>query len=265
MSLLFERYLVWFVILFASCSLPVLLFISAPYGRHLRPGWGPLVPATWGWVIMEAPSPICYGLVFWHFYSNGTSDDDDDDDDDHKMRMIRFAALGLWQLHYVYRSFVFPFLMRGGNTKKKPLLTVAMAFCFNVANGSINGYGAAILMDEEENRRWMRYLGFALFAIGWWINQDSDRILRNLRKENETGYYIPYGGLYKYISSPNYFGELVEWLGYSLVVNMNAPSLAFVYCTSCFLAPRASSHHEWYRNKFEDYPADRKILIPFIW
>ena len=42
----------------------VLLFISAPYGRHLRSGWGPLLPKRLGWILMEAPALY----VIWIFY-----------------------------------------------------------------------------------------------------------------------------------------------------------------------------------------------------
>jgi 3-oxo-5-alpha-steroid 4-dehydrogenase 1 len=31
------------------------------------------------------------------------------------------------------------------------------------------------------------------------------------------------------------------------------------------LVPRAIATHRWYREKFPDYPKDRKILIPFVW
>ena len=31
------------------------------------------------------------------------------------------------------------------------------------------------------------------------------------------------------------------------------------------LVPRAASVHRWYHERFPDYPADRKALVPFLW
>ena len=33
-----------------------LAFITAPYGKFYRKGWGPHLPAKWGWLIMESPA-----------------------------------------------------------------------------------------------------------------------------------------------------------------------------------------------------------------
>ena len=37
----------------------------------------------------------------------------------------------------------------------------------------------------------------------------------------------------------------------------------FVFFTAANLVPRAVSHHRWYQEKFDDYPA-RKAVIPFV-
>ena len=42
----------------------VLLFIVAPYGRHVRSGWGLALDSKIGWVVMESVSPIIFALSF---------------------------------------------------------------------------------------------------------------------------------------------------------------------------------------------------------
>jgi len=58
--------------------------------------------------------------------------------------------------------------------------------------------------------------GLLVFITGMIINLWADSVLLSLRRENE-GYKIPRGGLFEYVSCPNYFGEIVEWLGWALM------------------------------------------------
>ena len=88
-------------------------------------------------------------------------------------------------------------------------------------------------------------------------------MLRNLRKAGETGYAIPYGGLFKWVTCPNYLGELLEWIGFAIAA-WTFPAFAFAVFTFANLFPRASAHHRWYREKFPDYPKDRTAIIPFV-
>jgi steroid 5-alpha-reductase/3-oxo-5-alpha-steroid 4-dehydrogenase 1 len=100
-----------------------------------------------------------------------------------------------------------------------------------------------------------------IFAIGFVINRHADSVLLSLRKPGETGYKIPYGGLYNYISCPNYFGEMVEWFGFAFAAQ-SLSGWSFFIWTVCNLAPRAVLHHKWYLKKFPDYPKQRRALIP---
>jgi steroid 5-alpha reductase family enzyme len=77
-----------------------------------------------------------------------------------------------------------------------------------------------------------------LFLAGFIINRGADHVLRNLRKPGVAGYKIPYGGLYRWISCPNYFGEIITWIGWA-VVTWSLPGLAFAAWTAANLVPRA--------------------------
>ncbi|XP_028909953.1 3-oxo-5-alpha-steroid 4-dehydrogenase 1 isoform X1 [Ornithorhynchus anatinus] len=160
-------------------------------------------------------------------------------------------------------SLVFPFLIRGG--KPTPVSTFIMAFLFCSFNGYLQGQNLSKYAVYPTS--WLRnprfIIGFLLWLIGMLINIHSDHILRNLRKPGETGYKIPRGGLFEYVSGANFFGEIVEWYGYALA-SWSVEGAAFATFSASFLINRAQLHHRWYLEKFEDYPKLRKILIPFL-
>ncbi|CAJ0919556.1 unnamed protein product [Ranitomeya imitator] len=107
-------------------------------------------------------------------------------------------------------------------------------------------------------------LRMVLFICGMVVNIHSDYILRNLREPGETGYKIPRGGLFEYVSGANFFGEIVEWSGFA-IAGWSIPGAAFAVFTFLVLLSRAQQHHQWYIEKFEDYPKSRKIVIPFTY
>ncbi|MEI7982848.1 MAG: 3-oxo-5-alpha-steroid 4-dehydrogenase, partial [Bacteroidota bacterium] len=125
--------LVYTWIAIAILIFPVVLRFVAPYGRHTSKQWGFMIDNRVGWIIMELPAL----LVFSGFYLFGTGDHP-------TMTWIFFS---LWILHYLNRTFVFPFRLRTKG-KKMPLAIVFMAIGFNFMNGFINGYFLGTLADE---------------------------------------------------------------------------------------------------------------------
>jgi protein-S-isoprenylcysteine O-methyltransferase Ste14 len=91
----------------------------------------------------------------------------------------------------------------------------------------------------------------------------SDRALRALRAPGESGYAIPRGGAFEWVSCPNYLGELLEWFGWA-IATWSIAGLAFALYTAANLGPRALAHHAWYRERFPGYPPRRRALIPFV-
>ncbi|XP_059298253.1 steroid 5-alpha-reductase DET2 isoform X2 [Lycium ferocissimum] len=99
---------------------------------------------------------------------------------------------------------------------------------------------------------------------GMVVNVWADGVLLGLKSEG-VGYKIPRSGLFEYVSSPNYLGEIVEWLGWALMT-WSWAGLAFFVYTCANLVPRAVSNHKWYLEKFgEDYPKNRKAVFPFLY
>lgn len=239
--------LIWIGI--AILIFPIQLFITAPYGRHSKRTWGPMINNRLGWIIMEIPALLVFLLLILKGINSNN--------------LIVLIASSLWVAHYIHRSLIFPFRIKTGN-KKMPILIMLFAVIFNSVNGFINGYWLGNLSSYSLD--WLfdiRFiLGIILFVAGFVINQFHDKILIKLRKNSTNGYQIPYGGLFKYISCPNFFGEIIEWAGFALLV-WSLPALAFFVWTFINLVPRAIDHHKWYKKQFADYPRKRKAIIPF--
>lgn len=229
---------------------PFALFITPPYGRHTKK-IGPMISNKLGWIIMELPSPaLCI-----YFFMTGSAE----------KVFFHWFFMSLYVAHYMNRTFIWP-LRTKTTGKQMPLIIVLSAMLFNLMNGPINGYflgNFAVYPDS-----WISdpkfIIGCLLFFIGAYINIKSDNILLSLRKPGETGYKIPHGSLFKYVSSPNLFGEIVEWTGYA-IMTWSVPTASFAIWTAANLIPRGIDHHKWYLQKFPDYPKDRKAVLPKIW
>lgn len=238
----------WFGV--AAVTAIALFFLSAPYGRHTRTGWGPTIQARWGWMIMELPAALTIATCFVVRPPSSP---------------VPWVMLALWEVHYVNRSLIFPLRLRAGH-KPMPIAIPAMAVFFNCVNGYLNGRWLTVFGSYD--RSWLtdpRFLvGAALMAVGFALNLRADATLRRLRGPGESHYKIPTGGLYDYISSPNYFAEILEWTGWA-VLTWSIAGLSFAVWTAANLAPRAWTHHRWYRQQFPDYPRERRALIPFVW
>lgn len=257
---------VMFVTAFGSC-LGCLFVTWAPYGKHvdgggcLKPFKGPLLPTKASWVLMECPTLVITALLVWMGPSDCLM-----------TRPSNLVVLGMFVLHYIQRSLVYPLLIRGGAPMPSFIFASAMTFC--AWNGYLQVRNLTYLscIDEESVgqsdlrlQNPMFYVGVALFFAGFGANLHSDSILRNLRKPGEKGYKIPRGGLFEYVSGANFASEILEWVGFAIAAG-SFTAVCFAVFTFCNIAPRAHAHHQWYLTKFKDeYPTNRRAVIPFVW
>ncbi len=242
--------IVWVWIALAIVLVPPQIIVTAPYGRHIRPGWGPSVPARLGWMVMEGVSPVVFGALFLVGTTAKTAP-----------MWVFFVA---WMAHYINRSLIFPLRARMSG-RRMPLAIVGGGILFSIVNGGLNGAYLGFLSSYPDS--WLtdpRFaIGIAVFLIGATINLRADDRLLALRRPGGPDYTIPQGGLFRYVSCANHLGEIVEWCGFA-VMCWNLPALSFAVWTAGNLIPRSLSHHRWYRERFRDYPKERRAVIPFV-
>ena len=230
-------------------------FFNAGYGYLRTRSWGYAINNKLGWLIMEAPVFI----LMLALYASS----------DRVGNPTIIIITSLFLIHYFQRSFIFPFLIRGKS--KMPLAIIAMGMIFNTMNAYMQGfwlykYSPSDMYTIEWLHSWQFIVGCAIFITGMVINIHSDHIIRHLRKNGDTKHYIPKGGLFKYVSSANYFGEIVQWWGFA-ILTWSISGVVFAIWTGANLIPRAKSLYTKYCEEFgeEFIKLKRKKVIPFIY
>lgn len=232
-----------------------LYFVKAGYGMFFDKKWGISIDNKLGWVLMESPVFISMCILWWC--------------SDRKWDVVPLCFFAVFQLHYLQRSFIFPLLIKGHS--RMPLNVVLMGVVFNILNALMQG--GWIFYISPANRYPLEWLwspqfiiGVIVFFTGMFINIQSDSIIRHLRVEGDKGHYLPRGGMFTYVNSANYFGELLQWTGFA-IMTWSWAGAVFAWWTFANLAPRAAALYGKYKEMFpvEMEKEKRKRIIPFIY
>ena len=251
----FYNYLTLGMAALAAVVFVILYFVTAGYGQFRTQQWGWSIDNKLAWVLMEAPAFLTM-LGIWYWSGCPTA-------------APQVVLMGLFLLHYFQRSFVFPLLMTGKS--RMPVTIMLSGVTFNVINGIMQG-GALYWFPREAYEAGWSYLadgtaifGLAVFFIGMAINLHSDHVIRHLRKPGDTRHYLPQKGMYRYVTSANYLGEIIEWTGFAIVAGSTA-AWVFVWWTAANLVPRAHAIYKRYREEFgRKALVGRKRIVPFVY
>lgn len=232
-----------------------LQYVEAGYGMMYTKQWGPSINNRLGWILMESPVFVAMLALWWL--------------SPRRAETVPLIFFIFFQLHYFQRSFIFPLLIKGKN--RMPLSIISMGVLFNVINAAMQGGWIFYVSPADYyTTGWLSspqfIIGTVIFFGGIAINLNSDNIIRNLRKPGDTRHYIPRGGMFRYVSSANYFGEFMEWVGFA-VLTWSAAGAVFALWTFANLAPRAGKIHKRYSKEFgEEFDKlHLKRIIPFIY
>jgi len=105
-----------------------------------------------------------------------------------------------------------------------------------------------------------------IFIVAWYHQLQAHKIFAELKIKNPNKHSVPEGSLFKFVSCPHYMCEIIMYtcLMGILGTNHSTGILVWAWVTINQIIA-ATMSHQWYLTKFEDYPRERKAILPFIW
>ncbi|MEG2070771.1 MAG: DUF1295 domain-containing protein [Bacteroidales bacterium] len=254
---IFYNYLLLVMSILGIIIFIILQFVTPAYGMTFNNRWGMSVKSNVGWFIMESPVFVAMLVLYIVSLSLGIK----------PFNIVTFAIFIFFQLHYLQRSFIFPPLMKGES--KMPISIISIGVFFNSCNAYMQGGWVFYFSPEDYYPiSWLWspqfIIGTILFFAGMIINMHADRIIRKLRKDKyDNNYYIPYGWPFRKVSSANYFGEMMEWVGFA-VLSWSEAGLVFVIWSFANIVPRAKAVYTQFFGK-DFTKLKRYKIFPYIY
>lgn len=264
LSTAFNIYL-WVMIGIALVVFIALYHVEAGYGMFTSKKWGVSINNKVAWFLMEFPI-FAAMIVIWLLSP-------------HRFDIVPLVFLIIFEIHYFQRAIIFPWLMKGKKSQM-PLAVMFMGITFNILNALMQGYW---IFFESFNRDYHAFglsysdvawlwsphfiIGVVIFFLGFYVNLRSDYIIRHLRKDDEdTKHYLPEGFMFEYVTSANYLGELMEWLGFA-ILTWSMSGLVFFIWTFANLVPRANAIYKHYKVEFGEIMERKKLkrVFPFVY
>ena len=249
----------------AAVVFVALYFVTAGYGAFTSSKWGKAINNKLAWFLMEFPIFIAM-IILWLASP-------------HRFSLVPMIFLLIFEIHYFQRSLIFPWIMKGKKSKMS-LAVMFMGIAFYILNAMMQGYwiffesfkcNYHVLGLSYTDTAWLWspqfIIGVIIFFGGFYINLRSDYIIRHLRKnDDDTNHYLPSGFMFNYVTSANYLGELLEWLGFA-ILTWSLSGLVFFIWTFANLVPRANSIYKRYRKECGPEMEARKLkrIFPFIY
>jgi len=112
----------------------------------------------------------------------------------------------------------------------------------------------------------VKHVVLALVFLWAWLHQFRAHVIfSELKKNRPNQHSIPRGDLFEYVSSPHYLCEVIIYTVFMLIVGPTHRTMLLVWLWVLVNQTVAAwMSHSWYRNKFKEYPANRKAICPYI-
>ncbi|XP_071787043.1 polyprenal reductase-like [Asterias amurensis] len=117
-----------------------------------------------------------------------------------------------------------------------------------------------------EQLEWFHVAGILMFLWATYHHHVAHKIFAGLRTgHKDRSHRIPHGDWFELVSSPHYLAEILIYASLIIVLGFQHSMIYLVFFFTLANQVFASiSVHEWYRQKFDNYPKGRKAIIPWL-
>jgi len=173
-------------------------------------------------------------------------------------------AFFLWMTHYTKRLLETIFVHEFG-TLTMPVFNLFKNCLYYWGFAAAVGYNVNIPTDHDL-APWHLYLGFPWFCIFMILNFICHMQLKYMRRPGCNDFVIPHGGLFEYITCPNYFCEIMTWVGFNILTGFTPAGVLFNICGTAQMIQWATQRKAKFIKLFGDkWPRKRYVLFPFIY
>ncbi|KAK3751779.1 hypothetical protein QZH41_013240 [Actinostola sp. cb2023] len=208
-----------------------------------------------GWVVTYSLPAVVY-TVLWYWYGKPSTP-------------YHLIAMATYVGHFIKRVAECLFLHK--YSKKIEIASVIEIGLFYTLGAVVQHYWCNVftspaLATKLAQNQTVVVTGMTLYVLGELINFVHHFILATLRPKGSSSgsYVIPTGGLFGLVICPHYFGELLAWLGMSILCQHSCTYLTWLSMVA-YLAGRSHQTRLWYMTKFENFPQHLKNMFPGIY
>ena len=142
----------------------------------------------------------------------------------------------------------------------------------NVFRNSAYYWGFGLLVGYVINQpaaqdiaMWHVQIGLPLMALFILTNFACHFQLSKLRKPGSQELSLPKGGLFEVLVAPNYVAEIMTWAAFKVMTGFSWAGILFNMAGLYQMHQWVAEKRARYRKEFKDFPARRKLLIPFVY
>jgi len=181
-----------------------------------------------------------------------------------KLNVCQTVGFFLWMTHYTKRLLETIFVHEFG-TLTMPVRNLFKNCLYYWGFAAAVGYNVNI-PNENELASWHLYLGFPWFCGFMLLNFMCHLRLKYMRRPGCNDFVIPHGGLFEYITCPNYFCEIMTWFGFNILTGFTPAGVAFNIVGTLQMIQWATQRRDKFIKLFgNEWPRNRYVLFPFIY